>query len=83
VRWPNAGLVACGSAEPFTALHLVLLPFNAWRLLRALRTAASSRPLAAATVKAGVVVAQRKAESTRWSAFDAMQTARLNPRAVR
>ena len=42
----NAGLVACAAAEPFTwalGLHLVLLPFNAWRLLRALRTDGSAR----------------------------------------
>lgn len=42
----NAGLVACAAVEPFTPallLHLVLLPVNAWRLLQAMRSGASSR----------------------------------------
>lgn len=88
----NAGLVACAAAEPFTAalaLHLVLLPINAWRLVSALRNGASARhaarPLAAATLRADVVATRQKAESMRCPAFDAMvttQTVRLSPRAA-
>ena len=89
----NAGLVACGATEPFTAalaLHLMLLPFNAWRLLNALRTGSSARrparPLASETAMADVVAARQRAESMRCPAFDAMaamQTVRLSPRAAR
>ena len=85
----NAGLVACAAAEPFTAalaLHLVLLPFNAWRLLHALRTGSSPRPLAASTVRADMLATRQRVESMRFPAFDAMatmQTVRLNPRAGR
>ena len=85
----NAGLVACAAAEPFTAalaLHLVLLPVNAWRLLHALRTGSSARPLAAAMVKADMVATRYRAEVMRYPAFDAMatmQTVRLSPRAAR
>lgn len=87
----NAGLVACGAAEPCTAalaLHLVLLPFNAWRLLPALRTGSSAilsaRPLAAvAAARAGRVATRQTVESMRCARFDEMatlQTVRLNPR---
>jgi len=89
----NAGLVACGAAEPFTAalaLHLVLLPFNAWRLAHALRTGSSPRrpahPVVAVTAGADLVAARQRAESMRHPAFDAMatlQTVRLSPRTAR
>jgi hypothetical protein len=85
----NAGLVACAAAEPFTAalaLHLVLLPFNAWRLVHALRAGSSARLLATTTARADVVAARHKAESMRCPVFDAMapmQTVRLSPRAAR
>ena len=87
----NAGLVACGAAEPFTAalaLHLVLLPFNAWRLLNALRTDSSeprpARHPRAATVRPAVVATHQRAASKQCPEFDAMatvQTVRLSNRA--
>ena len=82
----NAGLVACGAVEPFTpalALHLVLLPFNAWRLVHALRAAPAARPSTLATPKGGVAVTQERARSLRCAAFDpmaTMQTVRLDAR---
>ena len=88
----NAGLLACGAAEPFTvalALHQMLLPLSAWRLLHALQTGSAARPqarpLAAATARADVVATRQMAESMRCPAFDAMaamQTVRLSPRAA-
>jgi hypothetical protein len=84
----NAGLVACGAAEPLTpalVLYFLLLPFNGWRLLHALRTGSPVRPLPATTLRADVQAARRKAASTRLPAFDAratMQTIRLSPRAA-
>jgi hypothetical protein len=83
----NAGLVACNAAEPFAAalaMHLVLLPFNDWRLLQALRMAPTSRP--AAAVRADVLATKKKALSMRRPTFDltnTRQTIRLDPRAAR
>lgn len=82
----NTGLVACGAAEPFTAalaLHLVLLPFNAWRLLLALRAGRPSHALAAAMKREDTMATRQRVESMRYSAFNAtatMQTVRLSPR---
>ncbi len=82
----NTGLVACGAAEPFTvalALHLVLLPFNAWRLLLALRAGRSSHTLLAATKRGDTMATRQRVASMRCPAFDAtatMQTVRLSPR---
>jgi hypothetical protein len=85
----NAGLVACGAAEPFTpalVLHLVLLPFNVWRLAQALRAGPSSRRLAVSTLKADVPALRLQAAAMRSPAFDAsrtIQTIRLSPRSTR
>jgi hypothetical protein len=85
----NAGLVACGTAEPFTlplALHLMLLPFNAWRLPQALRAGPSSRRLPVATLLADVPALRLQAAAMRCPAFDAsrtIQTIRLSPRPTR
>lgn len=86
----NSGLVACAAAEPFSAalaLHLMLLPFNAWRLLHALRSGAAAqratRPVAGASCTPTVVAVRQRAESMRAPAFEsmaAMQTVRLSPR---
>ena len=82
----NTGLVACGAAEPFTAalaLHLVLLPFNAWRLLLALRAGRTSHTLLAATKRGDTMATRQRVASMRCPAFDAtatMQTVRLCPR---
>jgi hypothetical protein len=84
----NAGLVACGVAEPFTpalALHFLLLPFNAWRLLNALRTGSPARRLPPATPGSDERLARARAASMRCPSFDAratMTTIRLSPRAV-
>ena len=81
----NAGLVACAAAEPFTAallLHLVLLPFNAWRLLLALRAGRSTRALVVATMTADAMAARQRVES-RGSTCDVgatTPTVRLSPR---
>jgi hypothetical protein len=85
----NAGLVACGAAEPFTlslALHLMLLPFNGWRLAQALRAGPSSRRLPVATLKADVPALRLQAAAPRCPAFHAsrtIQTIRLSPRPTR
>jgi hypothetical protein len=85
----NAGLVACGATEPFTpalVLHLMLLPFNAWRLVHALRTGSPTRRLPAATRKADVPALRLQAAAMRCPAFDAsrtIQTIRLSPRPTR
>ncbi len=82
----NAGLVACAAAEPFTpslALHLALLPINAWRLLSALRQGSPSVPAADESRRTDVAIARMKAESMRSPAYDArvtLQTVRLEPR---
>jgi hypothetical protein len=85
----NAGLVACGATEPLTpalVLHLILLPFNAWRLANALRAAASTRRLPAATFKADVLASRARAAAMRAPAFDAsgtQATIRLSARPAR
>jgi len=78
----NAGLVSCGAAGPFTAalaLHLVLLPINAWRLLQALHKGASpqspARPLPGARAPVDVVTARRTTNSPWYPDFQAMATA--------
>jgi hypothetical protein len=82
----NAGLVACGAAEPFTpalALHLVLLPFNLWRLLHAMRASPSVSRVSAAKAKSDLASTRQRVESMRCAALDAratMQTVRLSPR---
>jgi hypothetical protein len=85
----NAGLVVCGATEPLTpalVLHLMLLPFNAWRLVHALRTGSPTRRLPATTRKADVPAFRLQAAAMRCPAFDAsrtIQTIRLSPRPTR
>lgn len=82
----NAGLVACGVVEPFTptlALHLGLLPFNAWRLLQALRADCLKAQTNAPAMKADVAATRQKATALRSPVYDryaTMQTVRLAPR---
>lgn len=62
----NAGLAFYSASEPFTGalvLHLVLLPFNAWRLLQAsCRASPGDRPTRT-TSKNGVVETRTHAMS--------------------
>lgn len=85
----NAALLACGAAEPFTAafaLHLVLLPFNAWRLMLALIAGRSSHAWFAMPKQGDVVATRQRIESMRYRVFDAaatIQTVRLGPRCAK
>lgn len=88
----NAGLVVCAAAEPFTpalALHLALLPINAWRLLQALRAGPSSRPPSnrtTATRQPMEAVSESRNANSPWrpgfQALATAQTVRLPPRRV-
>ena len=86
----NAGLVVCAAAEPFSpalALHLMLLPVNAWRLLQALAVGASAcakrHATAAAAVAAEAFAKRQRAASLQCPSFHDMTTIRLPPRADR
>ena len=85
----NVGLVSCAAAEPFTlalVLHLVLVPLNAWRLVRALRARPSVHRSPQVPIRSPDSSTKPKATTMRFPAFDArnaIPTIRLSPRAAR
>jgi hypothetical protein len=85
----NAAVVACGASEPCTpalVLHLLLLPFNTWRLARALGARRPARPMPVAPSRAREAAGSPQAATMRHPEFDArnfITTVRLSPRAVR
>jgi hypothetical protein len=70
----NVGLACCAAAEPFTpalVLHFALVPFNAWRLVRALRAGPPARRLPQGPIRTPVPSSRPKATTMRYPAFDA------------